>query len=177
MGIRVFIFWVRWVLGIGCCFVVMVDHDLFLLRFYSCCYNCFWWCLVYLNHLLGWVYLVFSLHGWTWMYVPPLLNSTCCPSLPSTIAGPCHFLLLAHLKKTWSPVMYFTSQSTLPLPLPLLVLSEFSTAVYALCALCKASRYLELILLIGVCVSDENLSARIEGNLEVVPNVSWYGEK
>ena len=174
MAIRVFIFWVRWVLGIGCCFVVMVDHDLFLLRFYSCCYNCFWWCLVYLNHLLGWVYLVFSLHGWTWMYVPPLLNSTCCPSLPSTIAGPCHFLLLAHLKKTWSPVMYFTSQSTLPLPLPLLVLSEFSTAVYALC---KASRYLELILLIGVCVSDENLSARIEGNLEVVPNVSWYGEK
>ena len=39
-----------------------------------------------------------NLHGCIWWYELPFLTRTCCPSCPSTFAGPCRWLLLSLLK-------------------------------------------------------------------------------
>ena len=99
-------------------------------------------------------------------------TSTCCLSCPRTFPGPFHCLSFALLKYALSPDMYFVALLLLILLLISAcdIFSEFSNAVNASLALCKASRLSVRILLVFKDVIAVGLSINVDGR------VSWKGE-
>ena len=126
--------------------------------------------LIYNNHISSFEELL-SKDGTFTIHEQTYFTSTCCPSCPRTFLGPFHRLSLALLKYALSPDMYFVSLLLLILLLSAChIFSEFSHAVNASLALCKASRLSVRILLVFKDVIAVGLSINVGGR------VSWKGE-
>ena len=81
--------------------------------------------------------------GCTLMYLLPFFTRTCCPSCPSTLAGPCYELLSNLLKYTESPVRYLMSPEVRMLcDKACFNFSEFLLVMNASLAFCIACRFL-----------------------------------